>query len=71
MHPDIKSFWIKKGHTIHGGEPPMYIWSIHIDLGMNMFRIETVCHGNKYRYNEEWYSEQEMLRIIKNMRAFL
>lgn len=72
MHPEIKDFWIKAGHTPHGGHPPTYIWEINIHLGgpLSIYLIETVCHGNRYRYNKEWYSEEEMLKIIK-LKAFL
>jgi hypothetical protein len=70
MHPAIKEFWIKTGHSLVGGDSIMDIWSIYIDLGMNMFRIEVVCHGSKYRFNEEWYSEKHMLKIIQ-LKAFI
>jgi hypothetical protein len=72
MHPDIKEFWIKAGYTPIGGHSPTYIWEINIPMGgpLNISRIEVVCHGNKHRYNNEWYSEEEMLRIIKQ-KAFL
>jgi hypothetical protein len=70
MHPDIKKFWNKKGHTLVGGHSPMYIWEIYIDLGMGVCISEIVCHGNLYRFNKEWYSEEKMLKIIK-MKAFL
>jgi hypothetical protein len=70
MHPKIKEFWIKEGHTIHGGHAPMYIWELYIEVGPGISIIETVCHGNKYRFNKEWYSEEEMLKIVK-MKAFL
>ena len=70
MHPAIKEFWIKEGHTLIGGHPPTYIWEVHIDLVMSMSLIEVVCHGNRHRYKKEWYSEEEMLRIIKQ-KAFL
>lgn len=70
MHSDIKAFWSKGGNTVMGGSPPMYLWSVYIDLGMSMYRIETICHGDKYCYNKEWYSEEQMLRIIKQ-KAFL
>jgi hypothetical protein len=70
MHPDIKEFWIKKGYTPIGGTSPTYIWEVYIDLGMNISLIEVVCHGNKYRFNKEWYSEEEMLKLIK-LKAFI
>lgn len=71
MHAAIKKFWTKKrGYRLVG---PTLIdsWEIHIPVGgpFNMFRIETVCHGDKYHYNNEWYSEAEMLKIVK-MKAF-
>lgn len=72
MHSEIKKFWQDAGYTPSGGEPPTYIWEIHIPIGgpFNISLIEIVCHGNEYLFNKEWYSEEEMLRIIKQ-KAFL
>jgi hypothetical protein len=75
MHPEIKKFWIEAGYILIGGQPPTYIWEIHINLGISglgidVYRMETVCHGNKYRFNKEWYSEEEALKIVK-LKAFL
>ena len=70
MHPDIKKFWEDTGHTLHG---PSLIdsWTIYVDTGgvIPIYLIETVCHGDRYRFKKEWYSEEEMLRIIK-LKAF-
>jgi hypothetical protein len=68
MHPEIKKFWEDAGHILHG---PSLIesWEIHIGHAP-IWRIETVCHGDRHRFNGEWYSEEEMLRIIKQ-KAFL
>lgn len=68
MHPEIKKFWENSGHELVG---PSFIetWEILIGDGC-IRRIETVCHGDSYRYNEKWYSEEEMLRIIR-LKAFL
>lgn len=70
MHPDIKAFWIAEGLTPMGGISPTFTWEVHIDLGMSIYRIEVVCHGNRHRYKNKWYSEEEMLRLIKQ-KAFL
>jgi hypothetical protein len=72
MHPTIKEFWIKSGHPPMGGGPPCHIWEVNIHLGgpLQLSRVEIVCHGDKYRYNNQWYSEEEMLRIIE-LKAFL
>ena len=70
MHPKIKKFWIsKRDHDLSWSGPVMDIWSVFIGCG-NIRKIETVCHGDKYRFNGEWYSEEEMLKIIK-MKAFI
>jgi hypothetical protein len=73
IHPEIKKFWEEAGHTVVG---PSLIdsWEIHISTDPTgvwpLYRIEIICHGDRYRYNGQWYSEEEMLRIIK-LKAFL
>jgi hypothetical protein len=66
MHPKIKEFWLKQpNHELIGPIAPglMDIWEIYIGKGPS-FIIETVCHGDKHRYNGQWYSEDEMLSLI-------
>lgn len=72
MHPEIKKFWEKAGHTLYHTPPPMDLWEVHIHTGgdLPIYRIETVCHGNEYRFDNHWYSESEMLRVIR-LKAFL
>lgn len=72
MHPEIKEFWEKTGHKLVG---PTAIdsWEIYIKLETwlgSAFKIETVCHGDRYRFENEWYSEEEMLKLIK-LKAFI
>jgi len=68
MNPLIKKFWEDAGHTVLG---PSIIDSYEIHIGPGPIRlIEMIAHGNKYRFNKQWYSEEEMLRIIK-LKAFV
>jgi len=68
MHPEIRKFWEDAGHVVHG---PSIIDTYEIYIGPGPARlIETIAHGNKYRFNKQWYSEEEALRIIK-LKAFL
>lgn len=73
MHPEIKRFWIETGHQLVG-PTAINSWEIHIKLGEGwlgqLCKIETVCHGNRYRFENEWYSEEEMLKLIK-LKAFI
>jgi hypothetical protein len=68
MHPEIKKFWEDAGHMVRG---PTLINSYEIYVGQApIWRIETIAHGNRYRFNSEWYSEEEMLRIVR-LKAFI
>jgi hypothetical protein len=68
MHPEIRKFWEDAGHKLIG---PSLIdtWEIHRGPGP-FYLIDVVCHGNRHRINKEWYSEEEMLRIIR-LKAFI
>lgn len=69
MNPLIRKFWEDTGHTVHG---PSIIdsYTIYIGTAPSIFLIETIAHGNMYRFNKKWYFEEEMLRIIK-IKAFI
>jgi len=66
MHPEIKKFWEATGHKLYGPSG-IQSWEIHKYLGgpLGISLIETVCHGDKYQFQNKWYSEEEMLAIIK------
>jgi hypothetical protein len=67
MHPEIKKFWEDAGHTVLG---PSIIETYEIHIGPGPGRlIQMIAHGNHHRFNKKWYSEEEMLRIIK-LKAF-
>ena len=68
MHPLIKKFWEEEGHAVIG---PSIIDSCEIYIGTGPFYlIEMVAHGNMHRFNGIWYSEEEMLKLIK-MKSFI
>lgn len=63
MHPDIRKFYEDAGYTVLG---PSKLSSYEIHIGNEPFRlIKVICHGNKYYFNKEWYSEEKMLRIVR------
>lgn len=63
----IRKFWEDIG-TVYG---PSILESYEVHIGSGPIRlIEIVAHGNLYRFNKKWYSEEEMLRIIK-IKAFI
>lgn len=68
MNSLIRKFWEAAGHTIYG---PNGSGAYEVYIGAKPIRkIETIYHGDKYHFNEKWYSEEEMLRIIK-IKAFI
>lgn len=68
MHPDIKKFWQNTGNEVVG---PTLIDSYEMYIGKGFIRIiETIYHAGKYRFNKKWYSEEEMLKIIRQ-KAFI
>jgi hypothetical protein len=81
MHPEIKKFWEDAGYII---EEPGYITdpigdriqsgtvSGYKKIGPNscISIIETLAFGNSHRINKKWYSEEDMLRIIR-LKTFL
>lgn len=70
MHPEIKKFWNDIGHVVHG-PTSMGSYEIHIpNKNFSIYKIEIVCYGDEYRFNNRWYSEEEMFKIIK-LKAFL
>jgi len=67
INPEIKRFWEKRGEV----SGPTLIDSWECYLGKLPIRqIVTIAHGNKYYYEKEWYTEEQMLKILK-MKAFL
>jgi hypothetical protein len=68
MNPLIRKFWEDAGKAVYG---PNAKGSYTIYIGAEpIFLIETIAHGDMYRFNKKWYSEEEMLRIIK-IKAFI
>jgi hypothetical protein len=71
MHSEIKKFWEDAGHFLYGGGGITDIWEIRIPLSdLPIYRIEVVAHSNTYRFDGQWYSEEEALRIVR-LKAFL
>jgi hypothetical protein len=81
MHPDIKKFWENFGRPIGGYSfSAVDVWFVrsdpeYYDQGgppppLNEDIIFMNGKNNPYRMHGQWYSEEEMLKIIK-MKAFL
>lgn len=71
MHPEIKKFWEEAGWEIENENQELsgtVTATKKIDFAMGI--IETIAFGNEHRYNGKWFTEEEMLRIIR-MHAFL
>ena len=72
MHPEIKKFWEDTGHEL-SGPSTLGVYALYIPIDNSRFgsrHIQMVYYEGKYIFNKERYSEQEMLRIIKQ-KAFL
>lgn len=73
MHPEIKKFWAEAGYVIENenqitsGVITAYK---RINSILPISIIETIGFGSQHRINGNWYSEQEMLKIIR-LKAFL
>jgi hypothetical protein len=73
MHPEIKKFWQDEGYSIpFQDDPALGTVSGYkpIDGAPYISKIEILAFGDKYRFKGEWYSEEEMLRII-HLKAFI
>jgi len=85
MHPDIKKFWQEEGYTYIENEDQtssitasdgkvIYLGTVtgYLPLGgwLPISRMDTLAFGDQHRYKGVWYSEEQMLRIIK-LKAFL
>lgn len=85
MHPEIKKFWQEAGYTYienedqtHSVTGPdgkaIYLGTVtgHLPLGgpLLIARLDTLAFGKEHRFKEKWYSEEQMLRIVR-LKAFL
>lgn len=68
MHPEIKKFWEDAGYSISNEnlESSSVITARKSDSPI----LETIGFGDTYKFKNKWYSEEEMLRIIR-MKAFM
>lgn len=73
MHPDIRKFWEAAGYRIENADQigtgvvsGVKRTSSKFDVSI----IEVIGFGDRHRFNKVWYSEEEMLRLIK-MKALL
>jgi hypothetical protein len=72
MHPDIRKFWEDAGY--HVGIPSALTqisegWK-RTDEDSWIRLLVTCSHGKSYLFNKKWYSEKDMLKIIK-LKVFL
>lgn len=85
MHPEIKKFWREAGYTYIENEDQashvtaldgevIYLGTVtgYLNLGgpFNITRMDTLAFGDQHRYKGVWYTEEQMLKIVK-MKAFL
>ncbi len=85
MHPEIKKFWQEAGYSYIENEDQtssvirrdgkvIYLGIVtgHLPLDgpLPIARMDTLAFGDQHRFKEKWYSEEQMLRIIK-LKAFL
>jgi hypothetical protein len=82
MHPDIQKFWEEIGEVDLTLSAPIVYWVVQMRHDGKLFQQFVIAEEwnggpqdgpeqpTKYRYDEEWYSEEEMLRLIK-IKAFL
>lgn len=73
MHPTIKKFWEDAGWDI-SNEDQIGTGTVsgykHIGGPWPISKIKTLAFGATYAFDDKWYSEEEMLRIVK-LKAFL
>jgi hypothetical protein len=71
MHPEIKKFWQDAGYRV-GNDISGIIYGYKGLPGgpLSIYKIETLAFGNRHRFNGIWYSEEEMLKIIR-LKAFI
>lgn len=71
MHPEIKKFWQEAGYRITNEEQVLSgVVSGIQQMSASIGRIDTLAFGDRHRFNGVWYSEEQMLRIIR-LKAFL
>jgi hypothetical protein len=72
MHPQIKKFWRDAGYRVEKNDITGTIYGYKGLPGgpISISKIETLAFGNRHRFNGIWYSEEEMLRIIR-LKAFI
>ena len=71
MHPDIKKFWQNAGYDIESGDARIQV--IYGQGKANEFggrKIEVLMFNDEYRFESKWYSEDDMIKIIK-LKAFI
>lgn len=64
MHVEIKKFWEEAGYTVNEVDWISLITAQKDDC------LETIAFGDTYKFKNKWYSEEEMLRIIR-LKAFM
>jgi hypothetical protein len=69
MHPEIKKFWYDDGYESVIEETGGTIIG-YMRLSDYCCRMDTLGFGDRCRYKGKWYSEEQMLRIIR-LKAFL
>jgi len=75
MHPEIKKFWENVGVVNCIDEPTDHITNVpyyYVNIGIRSLTIAAKWYGDGlfYHLNDKWYSEEDMLRMVK-LKAFL
>lgn len=74
MHPTIEKFWTQKYKIFLRNEETHQDWFImnngHKPTKIAVFQIHRISTDLEYMYNNDWYTEEDMLRIV-NLTAFM
>lgn len=74
MHPTIKKFWSQKYEIYHTNFETHQDWFIkdkpYRPTRVAIFQNRRISSDLEYKYNDAWYTEEDMLRIV-NLSAFM
>ena len=73
MNPEIQKFWEDSGYILSNVDQTItaIVTGYKYEPDALFHPIETIAFGNTYRINGNWYTEEEMLRIIRKMAIFM
>lgn len=70
IHPEIKKFWEDSGYVIDNKDQvESSITRGYKSLPDGWTMLKIIAMSGSYHFNKQWYSEEQMLKIIK-LKAF-